>query len=65
MRAALDTLPEADRDVLVLRNFEGLSYEEIGFLRQVEPAAARQRHARALLRLHRTLFGDPPAESQP
>jgi RNA polymerase sigma-70 factor, ECF subfamily len=48
---ALAQLPEADREVLLLRHFEGLSYEEVALTLGVAPAAARKRYGRALLRL--------------
>jgi RNA polymerase sigma-70 factor (ECF subfamily) len=56
LRRALAQLPEADREVLLLRTVEGLSYKEVGYLIGIEPAAARKRQARALVRLHRILF---------
>jgi RNA polymerase sigma-70 factor (ECF subfamily) len=62
---AVNALAEPDREILLLRSFEGLSYEEAGYLLNIEPAAARQRHARALLRLHRLLFGLTPEEAPP
>src|SRR5262249_2512518 len=55
VRQAVAALPEADREILLLRNFEGLSFEEIRCLLGIEGAAARQRHGRALLRLTRLL----------
>ena len=65
IHAALDELSEADQEILLLRNFEGLSYEEIALLLGIAPAAARKRQGRALLRLHGRLFGAGPAEAQP
>src|SRR3712207_8250455 len=48
-----DALPiSADREVLLMRSYEGLSYQEIGCLLDIDVAAARKRHGRALLRLH-------------
>ena len=55
VRQALAQLAVADREILLMRNFEELSYQEVGFILGVEPAAARQRHGRALLRLHKLL----------
>jgi RNA polymerase sigma-70 factor (ECF subfamily) len=52
---ALAALAEADREILLLRNFEGLSFKEISCLLGIEGAAARQRHGRALIRLTRLL----------
>ncbi len=62
---AMAQLSEADREILMLRNFEGLSYEEVGFLMEIDPAAARKRYGRALLRLQKFLFESGLLESQP
>jgi RNA polymerase sigma-70 factor (ECF subfamily) len=64
LRHGLAQLADADREVLLMRNFEGLSYQEIGFVLAVEPGAARKRHGRALLRLHKILFHGGLTESQ-
>lgn len=63
LRGALTQLPEADREILQLRVVEGLSYEEVGYLLGILPAAARKRQGRALLRLHRLLFDEGLTES--
>src|SRR5262249_38500274 len=63
VRHALALLPEADQEVLLLRNLEGLSYAEVGCLLALDPAAPQKHHGRALLRLPRVLFGGP-TESQ-
>jgi RNA polymerase sigma-70 factor, ECF subfamily len=65
VRAALDRLDEVDREVLLMRNLEGLSYQEVGCLLDVEPAAARKRYGRALLRLRRLLFDEGLLEERP
>ncbi|MBM4070338.1 MAG: sigma-70 family RNA polymerase sigma factor [Planctomycetes bacterium] len=52
---ALARLPEADRDILLMRNFEGLAYEEVAAALEIAPAAARKRYGRALLRLQKLL----------
>jgi RNA polymerase sigma-70 factor (ECF subfamily) len=46
---------EADREVLLMRHAEGMSYDEIACLLEVEPAAARKRYGRALIRLQKVL----------
>jgi RNA polymerase sigma-70 factor (ECF subfamily) len=65
VRDALGRLPDADREVLLMRTYEGLSYDDIGRLLDLDPAAARKRHGRALLRLHRALLDgglkEPPS----
>lgn len=48
-------LADADREVLLLRHSEDLPYAEIGCLLDIEPAAARKRYGRALIRLQRLL----------
>jgi RNA polymerase sigma-70 factor (ECF subfamily) len=63
VREAVAALPEADREVLLMRNFEGLSNQEVAYLLGLDPAAASKRHGRALLRLLQALldegFTDP------
>jgi RNA polymerase sigma-70 factor (ECF subfamily) len=61
---ALEQLTEGDREILLLRNFEGLSNQEVGHLLGIEPATASQRHGRAMLRLHNVLFTAGLTESQ-
>ncbi len=58
--AALEELDETDREILVLRHFEGLSNEEAGAELAIEPAAASKRFTRALLRLRPALEGLGP-----
>jgi RNA polymerase sigma-70 factor (ECF subfamily) len=65
VRRAVAKLPAIDREVLVMRTFEELSYEEVAVLLGVDPAAARKRHGRALLRLHKALSEDGQTESHP
>jgi RNA polymerase sigma-70 factor (subfamily 1) len=55
VREVIAQLPEADREVLVMRDLDGLSYQEIACLLDIDPTAARKRHGRALVRLHRLL----------
>jgi RNA polymerase sigma-70 factor (ECF subfamily) len=54
---ALAELTELDREILVLRYLEQLSGREIAAILQINEAAARQRHARALERLTRKVEG--------
>jgi RNA polymerase sigma-70 factor (ECF subfamily) len=53
-RAVAD-LAEADREVLLMRHAEQLSYGEVACLLEIEPAAARKRYGRALIRLRNVL----------
>jgi RNA polymerase sigma-70 factor (ECF subfamily) len=55
VRRAVAQLSELDQEILLMRTFEGLSFQEVGYLLSIEPAAARKRHGRALLRLHKIL----------
>jgi RNA polymerase sigma-70 factor (ECF subfamily) len=55
VREALGRLTEADREILLMRYYERLTYEDAACILGIEPAAARKRHGRALLRLHKVL----------
>jgi RNA polymerase sigma-70 factor (ECF subfamily) len=57
VREVISQLPEADREVLVMRDLDGLSYQEVACLLDIDSAAARKRHGRALVRLHHLLAG--------
>jgi RNA polymerase sigma-70 factor (ECF subfamily) len=52
---AVSGLGEADREILLMRHAEGLSYEEAACLLEIEPATARKRYGRALIRLQKAL----------
>lgn len=52
---AVAQLAEADREILLMRHAEELPYEEIACLLEIEPAAARKRYGRALIRLQKVL----------
>lgn len=52
---AIAELGQIDREILMMRSFERLTYDEIACILEVEPAAARKRYGRALLRLRKTL----------
>lgn len=64
IRKALAELPELDREIVLMRNFEQLSYEEIGYVLQISPATAKMRHVRALLRMSKILHENGLTESQ-
>ena len=64
LHQAITQLPEADREVLLMRHYEGLSNPEVGCLLGIDPAAVSKRHGRAMLRLHRLLFERGITESQ-
>lgn len=58
VRLALAQLPEIDREILLMRTFEMLSYDDIACVLEIESAAARKRYGRALLRLHGLLVAE-------
>jgi RNA polymerase sigma-70 factor (ECF subfamily) len=62
---AVAELPERDRAILTMRHAEELSYEEIGYLLEIKPAAARQRYGRALIRLQSVLSAHGLLEDRP
>ena len=62
---AVAGLAEADREVLLMRHAEELSYEEIACLLDLEASAARKRYGRALLRLRKVLKEHGLLESPP
>lgn len=63
VRQAVSQLSEADREILLLRNFEGLSNQEAAQVLGIEPSAANKRYGRALLRLRATLLHGGLTES--
>jgi RNA polymerase sigma-70 factor (ECF subfamily) len=65
VQAALAQLPEADGELLLMRNFEGLSNQEVAKVLQILPGAASQRYGRALLKLQKLLLSAGLEESQP
>lgn len=62
VREGLAALSETDREVLLMRSFEGLSDQEVSAALGIEPVAASQRFDRAVLRLRKLLVGGDPAE---
>ena len=63
VRRLLARLSDEDREVLLLRNFDGISNEEIASLLEITPESAKKRHARALLRL-KAMWREMGPESQ-
>lgn len=63
--AALDELGEEDRDILLMRHFEGLGNGETAEALGLSPAAAGMRHLRALRRLRAILESDGSSASAP
>jgi RNA polymerase sigma-70 factor (ECF subfamily) len=56
VRQAMARLSEEDREIILLRSYEGLTNEEAGQVLGIEGAAASKRHTRALLRLRKLLL---------
>ena len=57
LRRALEELPIEFREVMVLREMEGLSYKEIAALAELPIGTVMSRLARARKRLQQTLAG--------
>jgi RNA polymerase sigma-70 factor, ECF subfamily len=64
VQQAVARLAPPDQEILLMRNYEGLSYQEIACVLAIDPAAARKRHGRARLRLHQLLAAGGLTESQ-
>ena len=62
---AVARLGPADREILLLRHAEDLPFEEIACLLDIQPAAARKRFGRALIRLQTVLGEEGLLESLP
>lgn len=52
---AVAALGEVDREIIMMRSYENLSYDEIAVILEIEAAAGRKRYGRALLRLRKSL----------
>jgi RNA polymerase sigma-70 factor (ECF subfamily) len=65
VREAIGRLSPMDREILALRNLEGLSNHETAEVLGIDPAAASQRYGRALLRLRTELTNRGFSESRP
>jgi len=63
VRAALEQLPADFREVIVLREFEGLSYKEIAAVVRVPVGTVMSRLARARERLMAVLKLATPTET--
>ena len=64
VRRAVAELPAVDREILLMRSLEGLSYSEAGYILDIDPDVARKRHGRALMRLHKSLRDTGLTESE-
>ena len=59
VRAALEAMEPADREVLAMRHFEELANAEAALVLQISEAASSKRYVRALRRLREALRGVP------
>src|SRR5207248_901070 len=62
---ALALLPEGERELLIMRNLEGLANQEAAQLLGIDPATASRRYGRAVLRLRAILLEHGFPESEP
>jgi RNA polymerase sigma-70 factor (ECF subfamily) len=53
--AAVNELADLDREILLMRNVEGLSHPEIAQVLDLSPDAVRKRYGRALVKLQRLM----------
>lgn len=67
LRRALERLPPRQREVVVLRHDQGLSFAEIAALLEIREDAARANHYQGMRRLRRELLGatDDRSEESP
>jgi RNA polymerase sigma-70 factor (ECF subfamily) len=65
VREAVSKLPEGDREVLVLRNLEELSNQEVARVLHIDPSTASRRYGRAVIRLREILLQSGLLESEP
>ncbi len=58
VQSALERLEPTDREILCMRTVDELPYDEIAAILEIQPATARQRYGRALVKLG-TALGSP------
>jgi RNA polymerase sigma-70 factor (ECF subfamily) len=57
-QAAIEELPDDDREVIIMRHFEGLSNQEVASALELSEPAAGMRHLRALRKLRKVIEAD-------
>jgi RNA polymerase sigma-70 factor (ECF subfamily) len=65
VRQAVAELSEADREMILMRNFEQLTNQQAAAVLGIDPATASQRYGRALMRLRAILAGLGVTGSEP
>ena len=65
VQQAVTSLADPDREIVLMRNFEGLSNQDVAAVLGLEPATASKRYGRALLRLRSLLIERGLSESLP
>lgn len=65
VRQAIAGLDEDDREIVLMRNYEGLSNLEVAQVLDIDPPTASKRYGRALLRLRAALMSRGFTESLP
>lgn len=58
VRMAIEKLSAIDQEILTMRTFEELSYDEIELLLDIPAATSRKRFARSLVKLNRLIGAD-------
>jgi RNA polymerase sigma-70 factor (ECF subfamily) len=61
LQAAVAELDDADREVILMRHYEGMGNQEVAASLELTEAAASMRYLRALRRLRESLLGEPGA----
>lgn len=64
VREAVAKLSESDREILLMRNFEELSTQEVACVLGLDPSTVRKRHGQALLQLRKLLIESGLRESE-
>ena len=57
LRAAIDELAESEREVIILKMFAGLTFEQAGEMAETSPKTMATRYRRALVKLENQLRG--------
>ena len=58
VRKAIDQLKDEDREMILMRVYDGLSNAESAEVLRIEPGSASKRYGRALLRLRALLLAE-------